>query len=1035
MSKIIGNTVGTTMNPKKIVSVTSINGKTGDVELSATDVDALPADTKIPTKLSELTGDSTHRTVTDTERAGWSAKSNFSGKYSDLEGQPTIPSKTSQLTNDSGFISKIPDDYVTENELNAKGYLTQHQDLSEYAKKDEIPTVPTKVSAFSNDAGYITKAPVTSVNGQTGAVTINASSIGLGKVNNTSDMDKPVSTAQHEALEAVKGYTDSQVQVIANAVTAKVQALEETDAGLSTGIEELGESLQGLNEGFTEIILQILVGLYEGNEADFVDDEGQIACKSIREIAERVMEDCVSITSVKQTTTSTADGGTNIITVTLSDGTTSTFSVKNGSKGSKGDKGDKGDTGATGSAGKDGTSVTVESVSESTADGGNNVVAFSDGKTVTIKNGSKGDTGATGSAGAKGDKGDTGDTGERGFSILRVTTAPSSYTTEVGGFTPTYRIALSTVLNQSGAEKVLVGDTIRYSYYLYPVGHLTSSYAYLAARTSIRGSTGAAGKTAYAYAQDGGYTGTEEEFAENLAKIDDMSAKLDNMVFGDAEYIGTTPLRIENEADKLILSTEGECSYSIKSDTVADIVSASIVYQNAELKDHGAYYELKSTGGSAWYNSFADITLRGLTVGETYVFIVNALGCTWDSPNHITQGQFIVASGESYNSSNNLIVPEQALTSKINTFEFVAPTTAVTIRSYPSTNQYFAAGVSIAQFNSLYINRVGTSTNRTGIYDKEGTFTNNIKLNNVPSDVLISATLACDVYIENTEPIESIKPLSGKTVVCFGDSLFGMYRGDTSTPAYVAEATGATVHNCGFGGCRMASVSGLADGYNNFGMWALAKAIAENNWSSQDSSASSGASYFPEHLTLLKSIDFNNVDIAVIHYGTNDFGAGSSPVSLDDTSNAENYSTLCGALRYSINKLLTAYPILKIYISLPVYRYWEDGSTITYAESYKRNGYTLSDYVEALRNVAAEFNLPVIDGYYGLGVNKYNASTYLADGTHHNTEGRKLFGGYIGASLISQQTTAKSAGYSRKEIDAMFGSYINDIALLVGGNA
>ena len=44
--------------------------------------------------------------------------------------------------------------------------------------------------------------------------------------------------------------------------------------------------------------------------------------------------------------------------------------------------------------GKDGTSVTVTSVSESTADGGSNVVTFSDGKTVTIKNGNKGDTGS-----------------------------------------------------------------------------------------------------------------------------------------------------------------------------------------------------------------------------------------------------------------------------------------------------------------------------------------------------------------------------------------------------------------------------------------------------------------------------------------------------------------------------------------------------------------------------------------------------------------------------------------------------------------
>lgn len=112
--------------------------------------------------------------------------------------------------------------------------------------------------------------------------------------------------------------------------------------------------------------------------------------------------DGVSISKVEQTTTSSVDGGTNVITVTLSDGKTFTFNVKNGSKGSVGATGA---TGATGSAGKDGTSVTVVSVSESTADGGSNVVTFSDGKSVTIKNGSKGSAGAAGSNGKDGSNG------------------------------------------------------------------------------------------------------------------------------------------------------------------------------------------------------------------------------------------------------------------------------------------------------------------------------------------------------------------------------------------------------------------------------------------------------------------------------------------------------------------------------------------------------------------------------------------------------------------------------------------------------
>ena len=72
-------------------------------------------------------------------------------KVCDQTARNNIPTKTSQLENDSGYITNIPDEYITETELNAKGYATTSQ----------IPTVPTNVSAFTNDAGYTTETFVT----------------------------------------------------------------------------------------------------------------------------------------------------------------------------------------------------------------------------------------------------------------------------------------------------------------------------------------------------------------------------------------------------------------------------------------------------------------------------------------------------------------------------------------------------------------------------------------------------------------------------------------------------------------------------------------------------------------------------------------------------------------------------------------------------------------------------------------------------------------------------------------------------------
>lgn len=59
------------------------------------------ADLGIPTALEDLTDDSTHRVVTDTQIDAWNNKSDFSGSYDDLTDKPTIPDELADLTDDS----------------------------------------------------------------------------------------------------------------------------------------------------------------------------------------------------------------------------------------------------------------------------------------------------------------------------------------------------------------------------------------------------------------------------------------------------------------------------------------------------------------------------------------------------------------------------------------------------------------------------------------------------------------------------------------------------------------------------------------------------------------------------------------------------------------------------------------------------------------------------------------------------------------------------------------------------------------------
>lgn len=250
--------------------VTSVNTKTGAVSLTASDVGAAASShahgnitsggditATAPTiasgdqiiindnSASKITNgptfDGSTTTTALTPKGTWETFSKFSGSYNDLTNKPTIPTKTSDLTNDSGFITSdnkvkqspigdstlrkgvllsydsysglsnettntsyvsnrflfcpgnssgtIPslevlnssgnksarlsyDHVILQNSSNtyettitagtptANRTLTLPNKTGTVALTSDIPTVPTNISAFTNDAGYITSADV-----------------------------------------------------------------------------------------------------------------------------------------------------------------------------------------------------------------------------------------------------------------------------------------------------------------------------------------------------------------------------------------------------------------------------------------------------------------------------------------------------------------------------------------------------------------------------------------------------------------------------------------------------------------------------------------------------------------------------------------------------------------------------------------------------------------------------------------------------------------------------------------------------------
>ena len=128
-------------------------------EVPETDLSAYAKKTELPTKNSQLVNDSNFITLAEVPKTDLS-------DYA----------KKSEIPDVSDFITNIPSEYITESELNAKGYLTQHQDISGKADKNHThpeyltehqdishlapkSSIPTKVSQLANDSNYLTSIP------------------------------------------------------------------------------------------------------------------------------------------------------------------------------------------------------------------------------------------------------------------------------------------------------------------------------------------------------------------------------------------------------------------------------------------------------------------------------------------------------------------------------------------------------------------------------------------------------------------------------------------------------------------------------------------------------------------------------------------------------------------------------------------------------------------------------------------------------------------------------------------------------------
>ena len=293
--------------------VTSVNGKAGNVTLTASDVGALPNTTIIPTKTSELDNNSgfvvdTNYVHTDNNfttilkdklngiangaevnvQANWNETDVNSDAY--IKNKPSIPTKTSELQNDSNYV--IDKNYVhTDNnytnadktsvgtikdkvdKVEGKGLSTN--DLTDALKKqydeavvdkhthtnkqilDEI-TAPyteeekTKLESIEDGAQ---KNTVTGVKGssetvyRTGNINITKENIGLSNVDNV----KQWSNDNHPTTLSGYGITDGVDSTDFNTLKGRVDTNEDNIAMLDSDIEGLNTDVETLKTDVTTV--------------------------------------------------------------------------------------------------------------------------------------------------------------------------------------------------------------------------------------------------------------------------------------------------------------------------------------------------------------------------------------------------------------------------------------------------------------------------------------------------------------------------------------------------------------------------------------------------------------------------------------------------------------------------------------------------------------------------------------------------------------------------------------------------------------
>ncbi len=271
-----------------------------------------------------------------------------------------------------------------------------------------------------------------------------------------------------------------------------------------------------------------------------------------------------------------------------------------------------------------------------------------------------------------------------------------------------------------------------------------------------------------------------------------------------------------------------------------------------------------------------------------------------------------------------------------------------------------------------------------------------------------------EVPVEIDYEYERLTSLKGLNIVNFGDSIYGIWRNETSVSGRLEQYTDAKCYNAGISGATFAFSWDSGDYYT---MHRMATYIENEDFHPMKRTLDmfmkpkNPDSYFFDTHAMLKDIDWAEIDVITIQYGTNDF-TNNGMITGNESEKQRGYFTkanpekglykpcehyyLDDAVKYTLNTIRKSHPHIRVVVLTPTPRYdFVD-------EPYNDNGYELKDYAEHIKKVCDEWGVPCLDAYNEVGINDETYRQYFDgdDLVHLNGAGRSLLAEYIADNLL-----------------------------------